>query len=116
MYVTFEPPLAPAYGPERVSAVTTRTLSGERPKAAAAITAKPEFTPLMSAAEVTTVIVPSALTRQTAAAGSLPPGQWPAAIPMPSPSGSESRSAQSGCSRKPLEDLDRADGRDTGCR
>jgi hypothetical protein len=37
--------------------------------------AKPVLTPLMSTAEVTTVIVPSALTRQTAAAGSLPPGQ-----------------------------------------
>ena len=99
MYVTFEPPLAPEYGPELVSAVTMRTLSGERPNAAAATTANPELTPLMSTADVTTVIVPSVSTRQTAAAGSLPPGQWPAAIPMPSSSGSESRRAQSGCSR-----------------
>ena len=99
VYVTFEPPLAPEYGPELVSAVTTRTWSGERPKASAAITAKPEFTPLMSAAAVTTVIDPSAFTRQTAAAGSLPPGQYPSASPIPSSSGSEPRSAQSGCSR-----------------
>ena len=62
------------------------------------MTAKPVFTPLMSAAEVTTVIVPSESTRQTAAAGSSPPGQWPAAMPIPSFSGSESRLAHSGCS------------------
>ena len=55
--------------------MTTRTLSGESPNASAAIAAKPVFTPLMSTAEVTTVIVPSAVTRHTAAAGSLPPGQ-----------------------------------------
>ena len=75
MYVTFEPPLAPAYGPDDVSAMTTCTFSGGRPKAAAAIVAKPVLTPVMSTADVTTVIVPSVLTRQTAAAGSLPPGQ-----------------------------------------
>ena len=75
VYVTFDPPLAPAYGPVAVSAETTRTCSGERPNASAAMAAKPVLTPLMSTAEVTTVIVPSAFTRQTAAAGSFPPGQ-----------------------------------------
>ena len=58
-----------------VSAATTRTWSGDRPKVSAAIAAKPVFTPLMSTAEVTMVIVPSWFTRQTAAAGSVPPGQ-----------------------------------------
>ncbi len=75
VYVTLEPPLAPEYGPVAVSAETTRIWSGESPNASAAIVAKPVFTPLMSTADVTTVIVPSWFTRQTAEAGSVPPGQ-----------------------------------------
>ena len=114
--MTFEPPLAPEYGPDDVSAVTTRTLSGERPKAAAAITAKPVFTPLMSAAAVTTVIVPSAFTRQTAAAGSLPPGQWPDRHPDPLALGKRAARSPERVLADPLEDFDDADDRDTGCR
>ena len=95
--MTFEPPLAPAYGPDDVSAVTTRTLSGSSPNAAAAMTANPELTPLMSAAEVTTVIDPSVSTRHTAAAGSFPPGQCPSAIPIPSPSGRNRAAAHEAC-------------------
>ena len=98
--------------PSSCRRMTTRTLSGERPNAAAAMIAKPELTPLMSAADVTTVIVPSESTRQTAAAGSSPPGQWPAAIPIPSSSGSESRAAHSGCSRIRSRTSTRADGRE----
>ena len=78
--------------------------------------AKPELTPLMSAADVTTVIVPSESTRQTAAAGSSPPGQWPAAIPIPSFSGSESRAAPQRVLLEPLEDVDARRWSDTACR
>ena len=75
MYVTFDPPLAPAYGPDAVSAETIRTRSGSSPNAAAAIAANPESTPDMSTADVTTVMVPSLSTRHTAAAGSVAPSQ-----------------------------------------
>jgi hypothetical protein len=96
VYVTFEP-RSSGVRPELVSAVTTRTSSGERPNAARRSTAKPVLTPLMSAADVTTVIVPSAFTRQTAAAARAP-GPVPGAI-RSLVSGSESRVAHSGCSR-----------------
>jgi len=51
------------------------TMDGVAIAAAAAIAAKPVETPLMSTAEVITVIVPSLSTRHSAAAGSVPPGQ-----------------------------------------
>ena len=83
VYVTLEPPLPPAYGPELVSAETTRTWSGDRPKAAAAMTAKPEFTPLMSTADVTTVIVPSEFDAADGGCGLEPSGPVPCRHPDP---------------------------------
>ena len=53
-----------------MSALTTRIFDGSTPNASAAIVAKPVSTPLMSAAPVITVRLPSASRRQAAAAGS----------------------------------------------
>ena len=68
--------------------MTTRTLSSASPNVSAAIVMNAFSMPLMSAAAVITVSLPSASSRQIAAAGSSPPGQKPSATPMPSPSGS----------------------------
>ena len=93
----FEPPETPPNGALDVSPVTTRMLSSSSPNVSAAIAMNAFSMPLMSAAAVTTVSLPSPSSLQIAAAGSRPPGQKPSATPMPSPSGSASRRCQSGC-------------------
>ena len=97
--MTFEPPLTPPNGALAVSPADMRTDSSPTPNVSAAIVASAFSTPLMSATAVTIVSLPSESRRQIAAAGSRPPGQNPSARPTPSPSGSSSRPAHSGCSR-----------------
>ena len=82
-----------------VSPNVTRTPSSASPNVSAAIAMNAFSIPLMSEAAVTTVSLPSASSRQIAAAGSSPPGQKPIATPIPSSSGSEARRAHSGCAR-----------------
>ena len=64
-----------------MSPVATRTLSSASPNVSAAIATNAFSMPLMSAAAVITVSLPSESSLQIAAAGSRPPGQKPSATP-----------------------------------
>ena len=87
--MTLLPPATPPNGAEAVSPVETRTSASASPKVSAAIATNAFSIPLMSAAAVTTVSLPSLSSLQIAAAGSSPPGQKPSATPTPSFSGSD---------------------------
>ena len=82
-----------------MSPTVTRTLSSASPNVSAAIAMNAFSIPLMSAAAVTTVSLPSPSSLQIAAEGSRPPGQKPTATPIPSPSGNAERRAHRGCER-----------------
>ena len=66
-------------------------LATTEPNASAAICLKLVSVPLRSMAPITTLTVPSVFRRQTAVAGSRPPGQPPIARPTAAPSVTNSR-------------------------
>ena len=81
------PPLSGDWGAPSVSSATTSTRDGSIPNVSAAMTWNAPVVPLMSTTPVVIVIEPSALSRHSAAAGALPPGQTPNATPTPSSAG-----------------------------
>ena len=78
-----EPPVPPLYGIVSVLSCDTLTASTGMPRASAAISASEVSEPVRSTLPTMKVMVPSASRRQAAAAGSVPPGQLPAATPIP---------------------------------